>query len=219
MIDGIASDPFSAKGLPPLLKEEKTNNEEEVIRYSREKYANRRNEVEETIMAWHQSSTDGGKSGSDKKNISDGFSGKCSVCGIDIVIPFKPDGIRPLFCPQCLAERSKKMNTNERNIQKKNDDNKKPIIRNEVNKKTPIEKPIVKKISYIPPQNVKNNLSNRTGFTPVKEIIDDKKIKTMSLNDLRGAQPVKFSNKKRIVNDKKNSEQELKEGEDVILDN
>ncbi|MDD3085379.1 MAG: TraM recognition domain-containing protein, partial [Candidatus ainarchaeum sp.] len=220
MIDGIASDPFSAKGLPPLLKEERTDNEEEVIKYSREKYANKRNEVEETIMAWHQSSVDGGRVGSDKKNISDGFSGKCSVCGIDIVIPFKPDGIRPLFCPQCLAERSKKMNSNEKNIQKENNNDRKPIVRNVMNKITPIEKPIVKKISYIPPQNIKNNLSNRAGFTPVKEIIDDKKIKTMSLNDLKDVQPVKFSNnKKRIINDKNNSEQELKEGEDVILDN
>ncbi len=220
MIDGIASDPFSAKGLPPLLKEERTDNEEEVIKYSREKYANKRNEVEETIMAWHQSSTDGSKISNDKKNISDGFSGRCSVCGIDIVIPFKPDGIRPLFCQNCLAERSKKMNPS---IQKENNVIKKPMIRNVVNKQIPIEKPIIKKISYIPPKNVKNNLSSRTGFTPVKEIIDDKKVNTMSLNDLKDIQPIKFYNdRKKIIkniDNKKNFEQEIKEGEDVILDN
>ncbi len=211
MIDGIASDPFSAKGLPPLLKEEKTDNEEEVIKYSREKYANKRNEVEDTIMAWHQSST----IGNDKKKISDGFSGRCSVCGIDIVIPFKPDGIRPLFCQKCLAERSKKMNSGEKNIPKENN-----VKKNIVNKNGVIEKPVIKKISYVSPKNVKNNLSSRIGFTPVKEIIDDKKVKTMSLNNLKDIQPIKFSNnKKRIIDDKKNSEQELKEGEDIVIDN
>ena len=35
MIDGIASDPFSAKGMSPLLEEEKTNNVEKVIESSR----------------------------------------------------------------------------------------------------------------------------------------------------------------------------------------
>ena len=42
MIDGIASDPFSARGLPPLPPEDKTNNVEEVINYSRKKYATKK---------------------------------------------------------------------------------------------------------------------------------------------------------------------------------
>ncbi len=53
MIDGIASSPFSGRGLPPLAEEEKTGNGQTVIDYSREKYASRREEVEETIMSWH----------------------------------------------------------------------------------------------------------------------------------------------------------------------
>ncbi len=53
MIDGIASQPFSASGLPPKSEEETTNNKEKVVRISRERYAGERKEVEEKIMRWH----------------------------------------------------------------------------------------------------------------------------------------------------------------------
>ena len=58
MIDGVASSPFSAKGLPPLTDEEKTNNVDQVIAYSREKYATNRLDVEEKILRWHEASDD-----------------------------------------------------------------------------------------------------------------------------------------------------------------
>jgi len=54
MIDGVASSPFSAKGLPPLTDEERTFNVDKVINFSREKYASRRDEVEERILRWHE---------------------------------------------------------------------------------------------------------------------------------------------------------------------
>ena len=51
MIDGVASQPFSAATLPPaeLLP---TNNREKAIKVSREKYAENRAEVEEKILRW-----------------------------------------------------------------------------------------------------------------------------------------------------------------------
>jgi CxxC-x17-CxxC domain-containing protein len=55
MIDGIASDPFSARGLPPLREDEKTDNLNKVISVSRERYAKDRKAVEEKIMRWHES--------------------------------------------------------------------------------------------------------------------------------------------------------------------
>lgn len=58
MIDGVASDPFSATGLPPLTEEEKTGNVEKVINISRERYAKPRNIVEEKISRWHASLDD-----------------------------------------------------------------------------------------------------------------------------------------------------------------
>lgn len=55
MIDGIASDPFSARGLPPLREDEKTGNVEKLINVSRERYAKKREVVEEKITRWHES--------------------------------------------------------------------------------------------------------------------------------------------------------------------
>lgn len=52
MIDGIASDPFSARGLPPKTEAEKTGNTEKVINVSRERYAQKREIVEEKINLW-----------------------------------------------------------------------------------------------------------------------------------------------------------------------
>jgi len=53
MIDGIASDPFSARGLPPKTESEKTGNTEKVIEVSRERYAQKKEVVEEKINLWH----------------------------------------------------------------------------------------------------------------------------------------------------------------------
>lgn len=53
MIDGLTSDPFSAKTLAPLSKEERKPNFQAVIEHTRENYASRRDIVEEGIMRWH----------------------------------------------------------------------------------------------------------------------------------------------------------------------
>jgi len=70
MIDGIASSPFSARGLPPLSFEEKTGNDQKVIQYSREKYASERATVEERIMRWHESYNE--EPIAPKKNLANG---------------------------------------------------------------------------------------------------------------------------------------------------
>ena len=51
MIDGVASEPFSATTLPPF-ELQPTNNREKVIQASRERYAQKRTEVEEKILRW-----------------------------------------------------------------------------------------------------------------------------------------------------------------------
>ena len=40
---------------------------------------------------------------SDKKEV-EMFSTNCSACGVDVQVPFKPDGKRPVFCSDCLKE-------------------------------------------------------------------------------------------------------------------
>ncbi len=72
MIDGIASSPFSARGLPPLSKEEQTGNTEKVINYSREKYASEKLSVEEKIMRWHSEEEMAADEAQPKKNLAGG---------------------------------------------------------------------------------------------------------------------------------------------------
>ena len=50
MIDGVASDPFSAGTLPPISQ--KTSSEERVIKVTRERYGQSREEVEDKIARW-----------------------------------------------------------------------------------------------------------------------------------------------------------------------
>jgi len=52
MIDGVASNPFSATTLPPLANDDKTNNAEKVIQVSRERYSKPKDVVEDKIARW-----------------------------------------------------------------------------------------------------------------------------------------------------------------------
>jgi len=53
MIDGVASEPFSATGLLPVDMQPEEETLEKVIKVSRERYASPREEVEEKITRWH----------------------------------------------------------------------------------------------------------------------------------------------------------------------
>jgi CxxC-x17-CxxC domain-containing protein len=189
MIDGIASSPFSAIGLPPLRANERTNNTEKVINYSREKYATDREIVEEKIMRWHESYADEDKSApkpdsrfpiknmgvtvdatamavrpsvsvkpfvasnqlatnqqsnfqsqqifknpvrANTKSVSanekPGYDAVCAGCGNGTKTPFVPDGVRPVFCKDCLTKKKeeKRLDTESRK-QAKEIENKKLI--------------------------------------------------------------------------------------------
>lgn len=138
MIDGVASSPFSAKGLPPLTEAEKTGQEEKAIRASREKYATPRSLVEEKIMSWHDDFADDklaaakpalatAVSGSvipapvknpDEHQHQEGFKTNCALCGTVTFTPFEPDGIRPVFCKQCLSKKKEERRMEMENKQK-----------------------------------------------------------------------------------------------------
>lgn len=115
MIDGVASEPFSAKCLPPLSDSEITNNEEKVIRSSRERYAIPRLEVEEKIARWSASLDESAKEAAEsapakKKAINQEmpspdrpYAAQCVRCGKTIYLNFQPDGIRPVYDSECFA--------------------------------------------------------------------------------------------------------------------
>jgi len=146
MIDGVASDPFSARGLAPLSEAEKTQNSEKVIGITREKYSAPREEVEDKIMRWHNEEdavsrvtvtrpsvgqkpdTKGllqeVRSSNSQTPLSNNnavnptvsqpvntildpsiykYEAICSRCKNTTRVPFKPDGVRPVFCKDCLT--------------------------------------------------------------------------------------------------------------------
>jgi len=150
MIDGIASDPFSARGLPPLSEEEKTDNRDKMIKVSRERYAKQRVVVEDKISRWHANTDELEEARPTKtrgvrepamrpaqrqenrrppgpntniilpkpsdnilvmetetrdkeKNDVYKYEAICNRCGKATKVSFLPDGIRPIFCKECLV--------------------------------------------------------------------------------------------------------------------
>ncbi|BFD25242.1 MAG: type IV secretion system DNA-binding domain-containing protein [Candidatus Parcubacteria bacterium] len=120
MIDGVASTPFSARGLPPLSKVERTGQEEAAINWSRDHYATPREEVEEQIVRWYQANAE--ETALNEQRIireravhasprpketstPEGFPSICALCGTTTYTPFEPDGVRPVFCKQCLSKK------------------------------------------------------------------------------------------------------------------
>jgi len=64
MIDGVASHPFTATTMPPIGKP--TDSAEKVIKVSRERYAKRRNIIEDKILRWSGMGTEGEGGGGDE---------------------------------------------------------------------------------------------------------------------------------------------------------
>jgi len=127
MIDGIASQPFSASTLPPL--EGLTENRESIIKVSRERYATAREIVEDKISRWSDMAgreeepdrpvprpginslptLSGGSApkrdrDDDDEDASLAFTAVCDVCGKNAKLSFEPDGKRPVYCKSCLKK-------------------------------------------------------------------------------------------------------------------
>ncbi|MFA5358467.1 MAG: type IV secretion system DNA-binding domain-containing protein [Patescibacteria group bacterium] len=136
MIDGVASEPFSAKTLPPLFEPEESDVSEKIIKVSRERYGRDRNEVEDKIRRWSVGDEGAGDNslseidnGEEPKKIRMGeieFQGKivkaeiadrptpernlpwlCSNCGKITYLSFDPNPNKPVYCKNCLKELSK----------------------------------------------------------------------------------------------------------------
>ncbi len=131
MIDGVASDPFSATTLPPSTVD--TGNKEKIINISRERYASPRAQVEEKIIRWSgvmeeesevkekreerirevpkkeervvRRETERIKPERKKEGIR--HEAKCTACGKDTVLNFIPDPTRPIYCEGCLKKHRK----------------------------------------------------------------------------------------------------------------
>jgi len=129
MIDGIAGNAFSAETLPPFDLKDTQMNEEKIVKVSRERYGSEKNVVEDKIARWsglktdREKETDTGIKTLDKSKMTrkkgkkvdvsteerELHDAKCETCGIDIKVPFKPDGVRPTFCKECLKLYQRKL--------------------------------------------------------------------------------------------------------------
>lgn len=102
MVDGIASPPFSAQTLPPIQRPENPE-KEKIIRVSRERYSVARAIIEEKIAKWtgeiNASEAAGGGRGEPKL-----YDIKCSSCGKDTKVVFKPEPGRAVYCKTCLKK-------------------------------------------------------------------------------------------------------------------
>ncbi|MFH1612023.1 MAG: type IV secretion system DNA-binding domain-containing protein [bacterium] len=101
MIDGMASRPFSAVTLPRFQQPEKSYRDK-IIKVSRERYATNREQVEEKIAKWS------GVSEILEKEKETLYDAVCSDCGKKIRVKFQPDGVRPVYCPECLEKARKR---------------------------------------------------------------------------------------------------------------
>jgi len=110
MIDGITSKPFSATTLVPFQPSSNADKrKEKIIRVSRERYARRKEEIEDKIKRWSGFKQDDSgeifeKKDTDKKQNKKMYSVQCDACGNPTEVPFEPDGRRPVYCPDCLEK-------------------------------------------------------------------------------------------------------------------
>ena len=98
MIDGVASNAFSAQTLPPLPIPEGANRDK-IISMSRERYGKPKAEVEEDILRWSGLLRD------EPEEERQMFDAVCSECGKKIKVTFEPDGRRPVYCKDCLPKK------------------------------------------------------------------------------------------------------------------
>lgn len=157
MIDGVATNPFSAATIEPIDVNDTIENLEKIVKVSRERYGTTKEIIEEKINRWSgmvlpevrgkisdlaRQQTDGqpqqsikppenipevvskpdSRAGQAQVNVGlkqesesakqeavvqesetkEMFGSQCWGCSIDVEVPFKPDGVRPVFCKDCL---------------------------------------------------------------------------------------------------------------------
>ena len=118
MIDGVASRAFSAMTLAPYPRPE-VSSRAEIIKHSQATYGTPKGEVEQQIAEWAGVAggmiLPGAPSPSENLTVapvsssnaapaknSKFYDAVCWECGERVMIPFKPDGVRPVYCKKHL---------------------------------------------------------------------------------------------------------------------
>jgi CxxC-x17-CxxC domain-containing protein len=83
---------------------ETEDHSDKIIKVSRERYGQKRKEVEEKIERWSSQLFEAEEEGPKDKYLT-----RCWACGKETTVGFKPDDVRPVYCHDCL----KKVETGE----------------------------------------------------------------------------------------------------------
>src|SRR6056297_2436523 len=211
MIDGLASDPFSARGLPPLADSERTGNLDKVIKVSRERYARPKEIVEEKIERWHESNMEEEapqkkntsskgqaqkSSNTNKPNIKNDsqsssapstnknkYTAQCSRCGAETQINFKPDGVRPVYCRDCLAVLKEEKNKEAEERRKAKEKELQKISREENGK-------IESESAHKSPEKTKQEKPQKNSNS--KNADNSQSAQEISLGDIDRVKPINF---------------------------
>ncbi len=115
MIEGIASRPFSAITLAPFPKPGRSHRQE-IIKFSQERYGSKAEEVKEKIARFHglhfessgpsptsfPVSPSRGDFSAPRKPDRKLYEAHCIIDGSTVLVPFIPDGRRPVYCEKHL---------------------------------------------------------------------------------------------------------------------
>lgn len=227
MIDGVASNSFSAETLPPFPLPEESYREK-IIRVSRERYGIPREKVEEKISKWWRVVAQELKEQTPVSQVTL-YDAVCSSCGKATKVVFEPDGKRPVYCKKCRSEFTKERgkggstyspNTQNQRSEKsfseqESAEEEKP--KTEYKETPSLEESPEKKPSGFTSTNGKQDERQR----PEKSQPQARPRKEVNLDDLRKTLDEALSkareSEEKPPEEKENNEGVLKEGESVRL--
>ncbi|HOK00439.1 MAG TPA: type IV secretion system DNA-binding domain-containing protein [Candidatus Pacearchaeota archaeon] len=166
MINGIAAKPFSAVTLPPFEKPLESN-KEKIIKVSRERYGTPREKVEESIQKWIGFIPNMPVNIPKKETL---YNAKCSSCGKNIKLIFKPEENKPVYCKSCLKKIKDRQN-------QKDDFKKELSEKEEIEKKEflSLEEAIKEKSVNFKEKKVNENKEEKEKKKPEVDVEDLKK--------------------------------------------
>lgn len=108
MIDGVASQPFSAATLPPIAQ--RTGSMQKVVEQSRERYGGNRQQIQDRVAIWSgfgpetdvvEKMAEVSKAKKEAKKERFMHEYTCSRCGTVFKLPIELDRSRPIYCEAC----------------------------------------------------------------------------------------------------------------------
>ncbi len=196
MIDGVTSRAFSADTLPPFVPEEESY-EEEILKFSREKYSTKKTLVQDEISEWSQAVKD-----EDKPKVKL-YEAKCSRCQKITQVPFEPDPNREVYCKDCYAIIQK--DPSQAVLVKKNDK------KNE-NLNKELQKDILKKEEKNEKSKEKSLTRTLRGELKLADK-DNENVKELSLAEAFSKEPKSFSNLKSTKKENKEENKRISNSE------